>query len=249
MRIFDLQKLMDQLYDNLDYYASIEPENLNYEEDYHHITIDPDGKRRYLLEEREHSLNSINEITSYLDLCSPCKILDIGCGPGWLLSYLDENWQKHGVEISKFASNNASKYGEIFNGEFEEYDGKNFDIIVMNHVVEHFKDPIIALKKVKSLLNEDGRFIIGTPDFDSGAARRYGYNFRLLHDPTHVSLFSSDSMHRCLRDLGFHIEKVEYPFFNTDWFTKENLLKLFDENTISPPFYGSAMTFFCTLKK
>ena len=114
MRIFDLQKLMYQLYDNLDYYASIEPENLNYEEDYHHITIDPDGKRRYLLEEREHSLNSINEITSYLDLCSPCKILDIGCGPGWLLSYLDENWQKHGVEISKFASNNASKYGEIF---------------------------------------------------------------------------------------------------------------------------------------
>ena len=249
MRNFDLKILMDQLYKNLNYFASIEPENLNYEEEYHDVAIDPDGKKRYLLEEREHSLKSINEITSYLDLCSPCKILDIGCGPGWLLSYLDNNWQKYGVEISKFASNNASKYGKIFNGEFDKYDGNNFDIIVMNHVIEHFKDPITALKKVKSMLNEDGKFIIGTPDFDSGAARRYGCNFRLLHDPTHVSLFSSDSMHRCLRDLGFHIEKVEYPFFNTDWFTKENLLKLFDENTISPPFYGSAMTFFCTLKK
>lgn len=249
MRKFNLQKLMDELYKKLDYFASIEPENLNYEEEYHHIAIDPDGKKRYLLEEREQSLKSINEITTYLDLCSPCKILDIGCGPGWLLSSLDNNWQKYGVEISKFASKHASKYGKIFNGEFEKYDGKNFDIIVMNHVIEHFKDPITALKKVKSLLNVDGKFIIGTPDFDSGAARRYGYNFRLLHDPTHVSLFSSDSMHRCLRDLGFHIEKVEYPFFNTDWFTKENLLKLLDENTISPPFYGSAMTFFCRLQK
>ncbi len=249
MRKFDLQKLMDELYENLDYFASIEPENENYEEEYHHIAIDPDGKKRYLLEEREQSLKSINEITSYLDLCSPCKILDIGCGPGWLLSYLDNEWQKYGVEISKFASKNASKYGKVFNGEFEKYDGKNFDIIVMNHVIEHFKDPIVALKKVKSLLHKDGKFIIGTPDFDSGAARRYGYNFRLLHDPTHVSLFSLDSMHRCLRDLGFHIEKVEYPFFNTHWFTKENLLKLLDENTISPPFYGSAMTFFCKLKK
>ena len=81
------------------------------------------GKEKSL-EEREQSLASMNEITSYLDFCSPCKILDIGCGPGWLLSYLDNNWQKYGVEVSKFASKNASKYGEIFNGEFEKYEEK-----------------------------------------------------------------------------------------------------------------------------
>ena len=94
----------------------------------------------------------------------------------------------------------------------------------------------------------DGVFILGTPNFDSGAARRYGNKFRLLNDPTHISLFSSDSMHRCLRDLGFFIEKVEYPYFDTYWFTKENLLKLLNPNTISPPFYGSNMTFFCKIK-
>ena len=71
MKKFDLQKLMDELYKNLDYFVSIEPENTNYEEEYHHIAIDPDGKKRYLLEEREKSLQSINEITSYLDLCFP----------------------------------------------------------------------------------------------------------------------------------------------------------------------------------
>ena len=31
MREFDLQKLMDGLYENLDYFASIEPESSNYE--------------------------------------------------------------------------------------------------------------------------------------------------------------------------------------------------------------------------
>ena len=39
MRKFDLQKLMDELYKNLDYFVSIEPENENYEEEYHHIAI------------------------------------------------------------------------------------------------------------------------------------------------------------------------------------------------------------------
>ena len=116
----------------------------------------------------------------------------------------------------------------------------------MNHVIEHIKDPLLAIKKVKAMLKEGGTLIIGTPDFDSGAARRYNSNFRLLNDPTHISLFSSDSMHRFLRDVGFLINNVEYPFFETDWFTQENLIKLLNDKTISPPFYGSVMTFFCT---
>ena len=115
----------------------------------------------------------------------------------------------------------------------------------MNHVIEHLPDPIGALKRTHRLLRENGVLILGTPDFDSGAARRYGRRFRLLYDPTHISLFSRDSMHRCLRDHGFKITHVEYPFFDTDWFSKENLLRMLDDTTISPPFYGSAMTFFC----
>ena len=166
----------------------------------------------------------------------------------WLLSYLDDKWDKYGVEVSKLASKYASKHGKIFNGTLEEYNEKDFNIIVMNHVIEHIKDPVKILRKIKSMLKKDGVFIIGTPDFDSGAARRYGKNFRLLNDPTHISLFSSDSMHRCLRDLGFLIEKVEYPYFDTYWFSKENLLKLLNADTISPPFYGSNMTFFCKIK-
>ena len=86
--------------------------------------------------------------------------------------------------------------------------------------------------------------IIGTPDFDCGAARRYGNDFRLLHDKTHVSLFSNDSMHRFLRDMGFKVQKVEYPFFDTTFFNEVNLMRLLENKSISPPFYGSVMTFF-----
>tara|TARA_Y100000389_G_C17380672_1_gene474221 strand:+ start:357 stop:1106 length:750 start_codon:yes stop_codon:yes gene_type:complete len=246
MRDINLKKLIDNLNKNLDYYASIPADGeANFEEAYHQVTKDPDGKVRHLLDEREYSLSCTKEITDYLDTLSPGKILDFGCGLGWILSYLDEKWDKHGLEVSQFASSHAGKFGKIFNGFFESYDEKNFDVIIMNHVIEHVPDPIKTIKKVKKILNKDGVLIIATPDFDSAAARRYGSKFRLLHDPTHISLFTLDSMHRFLRDHDFFISKVEMPYFDTPWFNKENILKILDTKNISPPFYGSFMTFFC----
>lgn len=246
MREFDLKKVMQDLYVNLNYFATIPPDGeVGYEEGYHHTTTDPDGKTRNLLQEREHSLAGVKEITDFLKELRPGKILDIGCGLGWILSTLGEDWDKHGIEISKFASSHAAQYGNIHNGTLDDFTGSEFDVIIMNHVIEHLDEPIGALKKIRRLLNPKGIFIIGTPDFDSAAARRYGSNFRLLHDPTHISLFSSDSMHRCLRDHGFKIMEVLYPYFDTPWFTKENVLRILENDGVSPPFYGSAMTFFC----
>jgi 2-polyprenyl-3-methyl-5-hydroxy-6-metoxy-1,4-benzoquinol methylase len=247
MRDIPLNKLMQDLYESEEYFARIpEDGNFDYEEDYHKVAIDPDGKERHLLEERDQWLSGISEITSYLDTLNEKKILDIGCGLGWLLSYLNNDWDKYGIEISKFASNHAQKYGKIFNGTLEDFPDKSkFDVIVMNHVIEHLRNPLWALKKIQNMLTDNGIFILGTPNFDSAAARRYGKNFRLLNDPTHISLFSSDSMHRCLRDYGFKIKKVEYPYFDTPWFNKDDLIKILDNQGISPPFYGSNMTFFC----
>jgi SAM-dependent methyltransferase len=246
MRTIELQQMMDSLYETMDYYVHIEPDGtLDYEENYHLFTKDPDGKERKLLEEREHSLAATKEILDFLAAIKPSKFLDIGCGPGWILSALGPEWDKHGIEVSKFASKHAEQFGKVHNGTLDDFKGEDFDVILMNHVIEHIPDPVGAIKRVHSLLKKGGKFIIGTPDFDSGAARRYGDRFRLLHDPTHVSLFSLDSMHRCLRDNGFKIKHVEYPFFDTMWFNREDLLRMLDDTTISPPFYGSAMTFLC----
>jgi len=242
---------MSNLYLSGDYFASIQSDGeAGYEEEYHEVTIDPDGNTRNLLHERERWLSCVKEITDYLNQQEPKKILDIGCGLGWLLSSLSDEWDKYGIEVSQFASKHAKQFGNIHNGTLDDFpEVVDFDIIVMNHVIEHLADPVAALNKIRSMLSDDGVFIIGTPDFDSAAARRYGDRFRLLNDPTHISLFSSDSMHRCLRDHGFKINKVEYPYFETLWFTEEDLLRLLDNKGVSPPFYGSVMTFFCEINK
>jgi hypothetical protein len=87
--------------------------------------------------------------------------------------------------------------------------------------------------------------IVGTPNFDSACARRFGERYRLLHDQTHISLFSRESLDRFLWDHGFFVERVEFPYFETRYFTTENFERLKDKDGVSPPFYGNIMTFYC----
>jgi SAM-dependent methyltransferase len=242
---FNLRESMNSLEQTLEYYVSIEPRGaVEYETAYHGIIVDPDGNSRNLLDERDKNLQASKEIVEFVNSLPGGKILDLGCGLGWLLSAIDRSWQKHGIEISQFAGNHASQYGSIFIGNFEDYEEGQFDVIVMNHVIEHLTSPESALRFVKEKLKPGGYLVLATPNFDSGAARRYGMNYRLLHDPTHITLFSEDSIRRFVRDNGFVIVKVDFPYFETDWFNINDLNRLFDLNQISPPFYGSYLTIF-----
>ena len=116
-------------------------------------------------------------------------------------------------------------------------------------MIEHLEKPERDIKEVRRILKPGGVLILSTPDFDSGCARLFGKNYRLLNDATHISLFSNDSMLRFLRDNGFKIFSADYPFFKTRFFTEENLKKLLDTSQISPPFYGNFMTFFARNRK
>jgi SAM-dependent methyltransferase len=223
------------------------PQGLDYEEAYWGTIVDPDGKVRDRLQEREKHLEDVKAELAFLNSLPPGRIVDVGCGLGFLLSGLEAGWQKHGVELSRFAAEHAAHWGEIYVGELAgaNYPAEYFDVVVLHHVIEHVAEPADLIAEIWRVLKSGGKLLLGTPDFDSGCARRFGEKYRLLHDPTHISLFTNDSMHRFLRDYGFVIERVEYPFFETRYFTAENLLRLLDTSQISPPFYGNFMTFYC----
>ncbi|MBC8247536.1 MAG: methyltransferase domain-containing protein, partial [Deltaproteobacteria bacterium] len=218
----------------------------DYESNYWGTVVDPDGVERDRLKERENHLMDVATELTFLNDLPGGAILDVGCGLGYLLSGLDGRWECQGVEISEFAADHAGEWGRIFKGSLEDakYSSGQFDAVVFHHVIEHLVDPLKTLREIRRIMKPGGWLILGTPDFDSGCARLFGSRYRLLHDDTHVSLFTDESMHRLLRDEGFVIEKVDYPYFSTRHFTKENLLRMLDLDCISPPFYGSFMTFY-----
>jgi len=247
---------VQKLYLSKKYYLKINRSiNHEFSENYWGLVKDPDGKIRNRLSssEKNNHIKDTKYISTFINNYYYNKnFLDVGCGLGYFLSSIkSDNNYLYGTELDDFSINKASKHGKIFKGKLKNINFKKyfFDIILMHHVIEHLKKPEEEIKIIKNILKKNGTLIIATPDFDSGAARLFKNKYRLLKDKTHISLFSNESMHRFLRDNGFEILKVEYPYFNTRFFTKKNLLSLLNKNiNVSPPFYGNYMTFFCRKK-
>lgn len=99
-------------------------------------------------------------------------------------------------------------------------------------------------------LNDSGEESVKCSRSDGLAfmARRFGEKFRLLYDKTHISLFSDFSLRDLLQDSGLHVDKIDYPYFETEYFNKENINRVFDISKISPAFYGNFMTLYATKK-
>jgi len=209
--------------------------------DYYHNSIDPDGLvRDALVESKEWGKNNVETINFIQDIINKNKVnsvLDFGCGPGWMLRSLNGNFQKVGIENSRLARVQAGKHFDVYPSIIDI--SVNFDLIIINHVIEHLVNPIETMIELCKLLAPNGRIVVGTPNFTSAMAVLFKEKYRMLNEPSHISLFSLDSILRLLRDLGMQIESVTEPFFGGPYYTKENLLKIDSSLDVSPPFFGN----------
>jgi SAM-dependent methyltransferase len=223
------------------------PTTKDFESGYWGTVTDPDGIRRNLLEERERRVEDVRDELAHINQLPAGRILDVGCGLGYLLSGVNDEWEKHGIELSRFAAEYASREGRIHVGDLASaaYPDNHFDVVVLYHVIEHMYDPVSEIEEIFRVLRPGGTLIVGTPDFDSACARRFGPRYRMLNDVTHVSLFTRESLDRFLWDHGFCVDRAEFPYFETRHFNREQLERLWDTSQMSPPFYGNIMTLYC----
>ena len=95
------------------------------------------------------------------------KVMDIGCGTGFLLHKLkDLGCEVYGIEPGQQALIGTEKYGiEIDINFFPPKNfTKKFDLIISTLVLEHISEPENFLKEIKNCLNGNGVVIIGVPD-------------------------------------------------------------------------------------
>jgi 2-polyprenyl-3-methyl-5-hydroxy-6-metoxy-1,4-benzoquinol methylase len=99
-------------------------------------------------------------------------LLDIGCGLGFFLkSAAEQNYNVYGSDISNNALSFAQKEFSVRceRKSIEELlaEHRTFDIVTLWHVLEHFLDPVVELKKIRLLLNDGGVCIIEVPNLHS----------------------------------------------------------------------------------
>ncbi len=135
------------------------------------------------------------------------RVLDIGCGNGTFLSVARElGYDVTGLEFDAAAAEVARAGGfEVVDGRVpgSALDPERYDVITLNHVIEHLHDPLGALVECRNLLRDGGRLWIKTPNIDSAGHSRYGSAWRGLEPPRHLVLFGPQALMRALRASGF----------------------------------------------
>lgn len=98
------------------------------------------------------------------------KVFEFGCGGGWnLLPFKLNGYEVVGYDYSQGLTKlGTEKYGlDLRQGSFDNLkDESNFDILIVNHVIEHFTDLETNIKDLISVLKPSGLMYIGVPTID-----------------------------------------------------------------------------------
>lgn len=148
------------------------------------------------------------------------RVLEFGTADGVLTEYLKKNLdcEIFGVELNEQFAEAASKFTEkMFIGDIEEYgwlvffEGLKFDYIIFADVLEHLKEPELAIQKASELLNIDGALIMSIPNIAHSSIilsllnNSFDYSETGLLDRTHLRFFTKKTIERMIENCGLHI--------------------------------------------
>lgn len=139
------------------------------------------------------------------------KFLDVGSGVGINLLYSKYyfGFDTFGIEPAKYGKL-AEHFLDVsvFSGYLEDFvSDEKFHIITSMQVIEHIKDPVSFLRKLKELLKETGILIITTPHSEH-IHREHAVALRTLSPGEHVIIYNEASMAYLLEKAGFRNYKV-----------------------------------------
>jgi SAM-dependent methyltransferase len=147
-------------------------------------------------------------------------LLEIGCAYGFFLLESKEAYQSRGIEISAFAAHEAQKRQlDVVCGDFLEVSlpASHFDVVCLFDCVEHLADPFRYLQQAQQVLKTGGIVALTTGDIGSIYARLARSRWRLMTPPQHLFFFSRLTLTRMLREAGFEVLEVSYPWKLVPW--------------------------------
>lgn len=150
------------------------------------------------------------------------KVLDIGCGNGAFLDFAREaGWQIAGADI-KLSPDARALDCPLWEGRLQAIDfgGERFELIRMNHVLEHTQDPLQELRICRDLLTPKGILYLSVPNITGVSARLKSLQSRLrlkahrwrhyaaMH---HLFFFSPETLCSLVERSGFRVLEWKTP--------------------------------------
>ena len=175
------------------------------------------------------------------------KVLDIGCSDGIFLDIYKENgWETFGVEPSKNGIVAQNKGHKVYRDIFEKvsFPKKYFDLVIMNHTLEHVENVDSVLEKINDILKKDGILFIDVPNAGGLLSKMMGDKWPYRLPLEHNYQFTKNSLTKYISNNRFKVLCWEsrsglFEFANPLlelWQSLSGLKKRFFEDMLSLPY-------------
>ena len=139
------------------------------------------------------------------------RVLDVGCGPGFLLKRFQQSgWDAQGTELSEHSAAHARQTlglpihtGDLASARFPD---AHFDAVVLWHVLEHVPCPQGTIAEVARILRPGGVLLVGVPNFGSWEARLAKNKWFHLDVPRHLNHFTVPTLTWMLASAGIKVK-------------------------------------------
>lgn len=186
------------------------------------MPISPELRHDLDWQETKKSDDFYEDAARYFDLveliikCSPKKVLDVGCGSGYIAKLLKSRLPEltiDGIDISKIALQRAEEHlHESWRLNIDKEDlpleSDRYDTVICIEVLEHLYDPEHALNEIYRVLRSDGYGVLTVPNLTY-------WRFRLdlsigrvplpAADPRHLHQYDLARFKEALLKVGFKI--------------------------------------------
>lgn len=143
------------------------------------------------------------------------KLLEIGSGLGFLLAeFKKDGWDVFGVEPDgSYCQHAKEELGiECSNTVLEKaaLPDESFDVVVMNHVIEHLSDPLSTLREINRVLKPRGHLVVETPRYDTLMFKLLGQRERSINCVGHTYFFTVRTLKNLYEAVGFRTVQLDY---------------------------------------
>jgi methionine biosynthesis protein MetW len=197
-----------------------------YNKNFYSNLFDKEAEKYYMIQEKK-----IRIVLNLFERHENGKILDIGCGDGFISCLIAQKAQAKvfGVDISQNAVSKAKERGiaaRVVNADKElPFEKGTFDAVFCGDVLEHMYDTEKLLESINNILKPDGYLIVSVPNIASwynrgflllgimptwieSSLRTYTGNPYLKEGVGHIHAFTKRSLSDLLSLKGFSVEKV-----------------------------------------
>ncbi len=143
------------------------------------------------------------------------RLLEVGSSLGYLLDvFKQDGWDVMGVEpFYQACRHSREELGLDVKNAILETAGlpeASFDVVLLNHVIEHLDDPMGTLREVNRILKPEGHFVIETPRYDTLMFRLLGRRERSLGCGGHIYFFTTRTLRNLYEAAGFKTVQLDY---------------------------------------